>query len=714
MNALPDPSQSVDNAADHEETPWLPGLQPPISSRAAAIQSRPLSADEYVGSYRIIKQLGRGSYGLVYLAYQAFLNRQVAIKTLHAALSNNPDLEHQFMHEARTIAKLRHPNIVTVYEFGTTPFLDTSLASITYMVMEYLPGETLRAKLGWERLPVEQVVEITRQVASALDYAHARQIVHRDLKPANIMFSEQQPVIVDFGLARLVEMSVSRETAQDDVSSGPPAGTPSYMAPEQALGKAASPASDQYALALMVYEMLAGRPAYVETSSSAMIQAKREVDPPPLHTVAPHLPPVTSAVLQRALQRDPEARYPNAMSFARALSETLLPDHLFRQVITITDPVQAARLRSAQQRILGFMWGLVALTLAAVFFSAALFYRDFANFKPAFISDGIIASSGSHDGFRDVIALWPDGPAQKAGVQVGDLIKTDIAYDRLEKAGDYAINGQPRAAYPVDWQPQAGDRIERTVIRNGLPVKVAYSLERSVYPLLVFVAQFPPAVLTFCCVIWLLKRWGGEPGIQLFTTVLLAGAFALVASVTTNLLTTNFDNLAFFLFLPLLIHLVLVFPEPLPWLEQHRFWLWLLYLPFPVSLVEFLFAIPDTQLNMVIYVGYAALLNSVILLKWIRRDLKHYRPLRLFISAFLVGLGIILLLVVPNTFDDYATVKAVWNGNGLLARIVSYGTVTIGASLGVWLCTLGVHRVQLLLGPSIPAEFDSTGQRSWA
>ena len=410
------------------------------------------------------------------------------------------------------------------------------------------------------------------------------------------------------------------------------------------------PASDRYALALIVYEMLAGRPAYVAASLPEMIRAKREVDPPPLLTVAPHLPPATDVVLQRALHRDPDARYPTAMSFARALSETLLPDYLFRQVVTITDPVQAARLRSAQQRILGFLWGLVALTLAVVFFAIALFCRDFANFKPAFMRDGIIASSSSHDGYRDVIGLWPDSPAQKAGVQVGDRIKTDIAYDRLDKAGDYTINGQPRAAYPADWQPQQGDHIERTVIRNGQPVKVAYSIERSVYPLLVFGVQLPPAVLAFCCVIWLLRRWGGEPGVQLFATVLLAGGFAIVASGMTNLL-TNFDSLAFFIFLPLLIHLVLIFPEPLPWLEQHRLWIWLLYIPLPVSLVEFLSATPAFQFNMMIYVGYAVLLIIVIVLKWIRRDFKHYRPLRLFISAFLVGIGTILLTRSHHRFQ---------------------------------------------------------------
>jgi hypothetical protein len=149
-------------------------------------------------------------------------------------------------------------------------------------------------------------------------------------------------------------------------------------------------------------------------------------------------------------------------------------------------------------------------------------------------------------------------------------------------------------------------------------------------------------------------------------------------------------------------------------LEQHRTWIWLLYVPFPISLVEFLTATSAFQFNMIIYAGYAVLLIVAILLKWIRRDLKHYHPLRLFITAFLVGLGTILLLVATTTLDDYAIVKAVWNDNALLARIVAYGTVTIGASLGVWLCTLGVHRVQILLGPSIPAEFDSSGRRSRA
>ncbi len=186
MNTFPDSFQNPDAAADDEGTLQFPGLQPTPGGETSDLPSRQLSADAYVGSYRMIKPLGGGSFGLVYLAYQPFLDRQVAIKTLHAGLSRNPDLEHQFMREARTIAKLRHPNIVTVYEFGTTPYLDSAL---TYMVMEYLPGETLRAKLKRERMPVTQVIEITRQIAGALDYANAHNVVHRDLKPANIIFS---------------------------------------------------------------------------------------------------------------------------------------------------------------------------------------------------------------------------------------------------------------------------------------------------------------------------------------------------------------------------------------------------------------------------------------------------------------------------------------------------------------------------------------------
>src|SRR5258708_7475031 len=165
------------------------------------------SIPAYIGSYQVIRMLGEGAFGVVYQSYQAFLDRQVAIKVLHTDLTADRAVEQQFMNEARTIARLRHPNIVSVYEFG---LIQTETVPLTYMVMENLPGETLQTRLNRARLPILQVLRIIEQLAEGLDYAHAHHVIHRDLKPANILFSEQDPpVVVDFGLAKLVEVTPS-------------------------------------------------------------------------------------------------------------------------------------------------------------------------------------------------------------------------------------------------------------------------------------------------------------------------------------------------------------------------------------------------------------------------------------------------------------------------------------------------------------------------
>ncbi|HLY25689.1 MAG TPA: serine/threonine-protein kinase, partial [Aggregatilineales bacterium] len=209
----------------------------------------------YIGSYRTTREIGEGAFGLVYQAYQPFLDRQVAVKTLHTDLSAEPRIEQQFMHEARTIARLRHPNIVSVYEFGTAEI--RSKAS-TYMVMEYLPGETLQSALKRGPIPVADVVNIVEQLGKALDYAHERDVIHRDLKPANIMFTEQkQPVIVDFGLAKLMALSgFSQGNGGKSALESSMSGTPAYMSPEQVANESVGPASDQYSLATIAYEML--------------------------------------------------------------------------------------------------------------------------------------------------------------------------------------------------------------------------------------------------------------------------------------------------------------------------------------------------------------------------------------------------------------------------------------------------------------------------
>jgi len=157
-----------------------------------------------IGTYRVSEVLGSGAFGVVYKAYQPFLERHVAIKTLHMDSVQSDVNERQFMREARTIAQLRHPNIVAVYEFGTVPQDDQT---ITYMTMEYIPGQTLDQYIEAHTLNHEDIIDIIDHLATALDYAHANNVVHRDLKPANIIFTTQnEPVIVDFGLAQLVKI----------------------------------------------------------------------------------------------------------------------------------------------------------------------------------------------------------------------------------------------------------------------------------------------------------------------------------------------------------------------------------------------------------------------------------------------------------------------------------------------------------------------------
>src|SRR5689334_18186161 len=275
----------------------------------------------YIGAYRVIGFLGKGNFGLVYHAFQPFLNRQIALKVIQTDLSTSEYTEAQFMEEARTIARLRHPNIVTVYEFGTTEYNEKK---VTYMVMEYLPGATLQALLKNKALTVEEVLDITEQLASALDYAHAHNIVHRDLKPANIMFSEQnQPVIVDFGLAKLLEISAVPDKPAGETLATDSTGTPAYMSPEQALGRSPSPASDQYSLAVMVYEMLARQLPFKGKTVHDILTAKIAKTIVPLKEVTPQYPQAASAVLQRVFMSEPEARFPTATAFARALSESL-------------------------------------------------------------------------------------------------------------------------------------------------------------------------------------------------------------------------------------------------------------------------------------------------------------------------------------------------------------------------------------------------------
>ncbi|MEO9087021.1 MAG: serine/threonine-protein kinase [Ktedonobacteraceae bacterium] len=260
---------------------------------------------EQIGNYRIICLLDRGGFAHVYLGEHIYLGTQVAIKILNTRLT--VDDRNGFLTEARTIAHLMHSHIVRVLDFGIHN-------GVPFLVMDYAPSGSLRQHYPkGTRLPLHTTVSYVKQIASALEYAHNRKLIHRDIKPENILLGhDNQLLLSDFGIAVVVRNTLS-QSMQEVV------GTLAYMAPEQVEGKP-RPESDQYALAILVYEWLSGeRPFHGSLTEIATQQLL--ANPPSLREKAPDIPPAVEQVIMRALAKDPKQRYSTIGNFAHALEQ---------------------------------------------------------------------------------------------------------------------------------------------------------------------------------------------------------------------------------------------------------------------------------------------------------------------------------------------------------------------------------------------------------
>jgi tRNA A-37 threonylcarbamoyl transferase component Bud32 len=265
-----------------------------------------------LGKYRLLTQLGRGGMAEVYLARQQNLDRHVAVKVLRPHIAADEDFVSRFEREATAVAHLRHSGIVQVYDFDAA-------AGVYYMVLEFIEGPTLAAELreralrGRPLAPVELAYLFTR-LASALDYAHARGVVHQDLKPSNIMLTlEGLAVLTDFGVAYIF----------GGANPSGVAGTPAYMAPEQALGQRGDKRSDVYALGVVLYESLTGHLPFEGATAEAVLVQQREAPVPDPADYRPELPEAVSQILFKALSKQPDFRYQSAGEMAGALREAL-------------------------------------------------------------------------------------------------------------------------------------------------------------------------------------------------------------------------------------------------------------------------------------------------------------------------------------------------------------------------------------------------------
>jgi serine/threonine protein kinase len=288
--------------------------------------------------YRLEQLLGRGGMADVYLAFDLRRQVYIAVKLLREDLAEDPDFVRRFQREAEALARLDHPYIVRFYSFerqGNTAFI----------VMDYVPGTTLRGRImeAAGPLPVPEITKVLRQIGSALQYAHNEGFIHRDIKPGNIMLRDDGSALLsDFGIARATEAST--------MTLGP-LGTPAYMSPEQILGKEADPRTDIYCLGVVTYEMATGRRPFVGdtgTGTSTTEKMRYEhlhVTPPDPRIFNHSLPPEASAVILRALAKEPAQRWPDVMTFVRSWEQALGLEHA-----AVQGPADATVVRSPTSR----------------------------------------------------------------------------------------------------------------------------------------------------------------------------------------------------------------------------------------------------------------------------------------------------------------------------------------------------------------------------
>lgn len=327
---------------------------------------------QILGHYRVIDQLGAGGMGVVYRAHDEQLDRNVALKVLPSGLLADEDARKRFRKEALALAKLNHPNVETIYEFGSQNGID-------FLAMELIPGVPLNEKLKSGPLPERDLMRFGLQLADGLAAAHEQGVIHSDLKPANIFITNDNRLkILDFGLARLLKTGEDNDVTQTiTAQSGAIGGTLPYMSPEQLRAEPIDARSDIYAAGAVLYEMATGKRPFAQNQAAQLIGAILHTEPPPPGTVNQNIQPGAEAVIMKALDKSPSERYQTAREFRTAL-ETLSTNPFVSSralsqslqtpvsVVTPTNAVAVPSRWAPKTAIIGGAMAIVAIIAVAI------------------------------------------------------------------------------------------------------------------------------------------------------------------------------------------------------------------------------------------------------------------------------------------------------------------------------------------------------------
>jgi len=329
----------------------------------------PLTEGALLSHYRIHSHIGSGGMGDVYLATDTQLQRKVALKILPAEVASNAQRVRRFLQEAKTVSALNHPHIITIYEVGEAD-------STSFIATEFIEGKTLREAIKSKQMPLDKIIEIATQSASALTAAHEVNIVHRDIKPENIMLRDDGYVkVLDFGLAKLLDHSNSNPEASTLVNTadGVVLGTVSYMSPEQARGLEVDARTDIWSLGAVLYEMVTGRRPFEGTTLSDILAAVLDHEPTPVARYSPEAPPELERIIRKALAKNPDQRYQTTRDLLNDLKDLKRETERQKIVSSVVSPsTESDRRRSLLSSKVLLVAGAVVLLIGGL----AYVFRD--------------------------------------------------------------------------------------------------------------------------------------------------------------------------------------------------------------------------------------------------------------------------------------------------------------------------------------------------